>query len=112
MAYVDEKPKLEQNLKMHLHDAAKAAFLESKSGASSDQQATCDANTEQFAEKFATKFANEAAPKLAQDIFDFCMGIEIVLAPASQGLIAPQAPSGTLPVQGSASTSAGDFSVM
>jgi hypothetical protein len=60
--------------------------------------------------KKAQKFAENAYKPLAQAIYDFVMEIGITLTPRGT-LLAPQAPSGTLPVTGAASTTTKDFTI-
>lgn len=109
MSYKGNKSILQQNLKTHLEDAAYQAFMTSNSGVG-DFSAVCDNNCITMSRNFAKKFAEILAPKLTDDIFNFCMSIEIIQTPASPICPSPAGPP--VPISGACSTTAGDFKVM
>lgn len=107
------KPKLEQDLKKLLENASYEADMTmacDKGEADPRISAKLNKDMSEACRKKAKKFAEEAYKPLAQAIYDFVMEIGINLTPRGT-LIAPQAPSGALPVQGVASTSTQDITV-
>lgn len=105
------KPKLEQDLKRLLEDASYQAdmsmLIEDKS-VDSRIAAKVKADMDKACRKKAKKFAETAYRPLAQAIYDFVSEIGITLTPKGT-LIAPQAPTGALPITGSASTTTQDI---
>ena len=108
------KPKLEQDLKKLLEDAsyeADMAMLLEDGSVDSRIAAKIKSDMDKACRKKAQKFAEKAHKPLAQAIYDFVKEIGINLVPKGT-LIAPQAPSGSLPVTGSASTSTQDITIL
>lgn len=108
------KPKLEQDLKKLLYDAfyeAEMSMFNDASSADSRIIASAKQSMTKASQDKANKFADKAYKPLAQAIYDFVMEIGINLVPAGT-LIAPQAPTGALPITGSASTSTKDITVV
>lgn len=111
MSYSASKSALQDSLKMHLEDAAKQAYLTTASGADGDYAAICDESNNNVANSFAAKFAEVLAPTLAQDIYNFCMSVEIMYIP-SAGVMCPNTGNGIpVPVQGFACTTSGEILV-
>lgn len=73
--------------------------------------ATISADMENAATQFSVKFASELSQPMAQAIYNFVSEIGIVLTPTGL-LMAPQAPAGSLPIVGSASTTTHDFVII
>ena len=107
------KPKLEQDLKKLLEEASYEADIALIEGGDADPRINATANQvlDDAAKKRAKKFAEKAYKPLAQAIYDFVIEIGINLIPKGT-LMAPQAPAGTLPITGSASTSTQDITVV
>lgn len=107
------KPILEQQLKAILMKAMLDAEMEGVSSGSADPAiaAKVQADMLQASTKKAQKFADSAAAQLANAIYSFVSEIGIILAPKGT-LQAPQAPAGTLPIVGVASTTTQDITVM
>lgn len=107
------KPKLETDLKKLLEDsfyeAEMTAFNE---GGDADPRIMVMVKQEmdKAAHKKAKKFADKAYKPLAEAIYKFVLEIGIDLIPTGK-LIAPQAPSGSLPITGTASTATSDFKI-
>ena len=111
MSYSAYKSILQNNLKTHLEDAAKQAYLTTASGADGDYAAICDESNNNVANSFAAKFAEVLSPTLAQDIYDFCMSVEIMYIP-SAGVFSPNTGTGIPePIQGFACTTSGEIKV-
>lgn len=105
------KPKLEEDLKKLLEDSFYEAEMTAfNSGGKADPRIIAMVNQEmnKASRKKAKKFAEEAYKPLAEAIYNFVLEIGIDLIPTGK-LIAPQAPSGALPIQGTASTKTSDF---
>lgn len=108
------KPKLEQDLKKLLEDASYEADMSIliENGSVDPRIATkVKSDMDAACRKKAKKFAETAYKPLAQAIYDFVIEIGINLVPKGT-LIAPQAPAGTLPITGSASTSTQDITIV
>lgn len=107
------KPELESNIKKLLEDAfyeAEMTALDSGGDADPRIMAMVKQEMDKASRKKAQKFANEAYKPLAEAIYKFVLEIGIDLIPTGK-LMAPQAPSGTLPIVGSASTMTSDFKI-
>lgn len=108
------KPKLEQDLKKLLEDAcyeAEMSMLMDNGEVDPRIAAKIKLDMDMACRKKAQKFAEKAHKPLAQAIYDFVIEIGINLVPKGT-LIAPQAPAGSLPVTGSASTSTQDITII
>lgn len=103
-------------LQKDIFDCAKEAMYEAfmttinSDGADPRIAAAVKKNADIAAQKYASKFAEKISPKMARAIYDFVKEISITLIPAGS-LIAPQAPTGSLPVTGTSSTEIGDITV-
>jgi hypothetical protein len=108
------KPKLEADLKKLLEDALYEAEMSMlNEGADIDLGIAARIKNDIIMpanRKKAQKFAEQAYKPLAQAIYDFVSEIGITLTPKGT-LIAPQAPSGALPITGAASTTTQDFTI-
>lgn len=106
------KKKFETDLQKLLYDAYYAAECTFLLGGDADpvidQRINKDSD-EAFKKKSDT-FAKNAAPPLADAIYNYILEMKIDLTPEGT-LIAPQAPSGALPVQGISSTMTGGIKV-
>lgn len=103
-------PTFTSDLKKSLSEAARKAFLSTLSQGDVDPAiaATIKGDMEKSARVFGETFASSLAPELAKNIYNYIMEIGITLTPKGT-LLAPQAPSGVLPITGSASTLSKDI---
>lgn len=107
-------PKLTADLLKCLQDASYQAFKTTVlpgNGVDPTISATIAADMEKQAVNYSTTFASKLAQPLAQAIHSFVSEIGITLIPTGL-LMAPQAPAGSLPIVGSASTTTHDFTIM
>ena len=107
------RPKLEKDIKKLLEDSfyeAEMTALDEGGDADPRIIAMVKQEMDKASRKKAQKFAEEAYKPLAKAIYEFVLEIGIDLIPTGK-LMAPQAPSGTLPVTGTASTTTSDFKI-
>lgn len=112
MSLVAAKPILQQKIQECAYEAMYEAFMSTMLGGKADPAISLkiENDMKMAGQKYAQKFSEKIAPKLAQAIFNFVFDISISLTPAGS-LLAPQAPTGVLPVQGVSSTEIGDITV-
>ena len=105
------KPKLEADIKKLLEDSFYEAEMTAfNMGTDADPRiiAMVQQEMDKASRKKAQIFAARACMPLAKAIYEFVLEIGIDLIPTGM-LMAPQAPSGTLPITGKASTMTSDF---
>lgn len=111
LTLVGSLPQFTKDLTDCLSKAGKEAFLSTLSSGDDVDPAvatTIKADMELAATKFGMKLATTLAPDLSQAIYKFVSEIGITLTPKGT-LLAPQAPSGVLPIMGTASTMSQDI---
>lgn len=111
LTLVAAKPKLEQDIKKILEDAMYESEMTTMSdGEEPRVSAMVKSLLEQTSRKKAKKFAEQACKPMAEAIYNFVSEIGITLTPKGT-LLAPQAPTGVLPISGTASTTTKDFMI-
>lgn len=107
------KPEFETQLKKAFKQAAYDAFMTTLvDGKNVDPAINASIRKDMMsaAEKYSDTFSDTIYQPIADAIYKFVLEIGIQLTPKGT-LIAPQAPSGSLPITGTASTATSDFIV-